>query len=209
MGYEGHSSVWRTGPGASRTLKASMALLAGPTAHVGGEVMSAGGTGSLRSQHLGDGDPGRVVRTDGHRLRQARAPLPVRAYRALDGYLGEPPGFVVADCGLKALGHGSRQPVSARVRSRLVLFGRAPHPCPGAAAANRGPDTGPPRPRRPHGGLPPTRLRGRRRGRHRPVGDRPARLVVRTPGRAGPALHPPRAVDGPRVPLRPEGTGPP
>ena len=66
--------------------------LHGPAARghdrVGGEVISAGGTGTYDINALGHGDPGRLVRPDGHRLRQARSSLRAGTRRARHGHLG-------------------------------------------------------------------------------------------------------------------------
>ena len=90
------------------------------TRDVGGDVISAGGTGTYDLQHLGERDPGRLVRADGHRLRQARPAVPAGALRCWP--------TVISVCArlrrrrLRPQGarHGPRQP--ERSTARTVWF---------------------------------------------------------------------------------------
>ena len=72
MGYEGHVVGQVDAADRERGCRASMELLAAAHADVGGDIMSAGGTGTYDAEHLGQRDPGGLVRADGHRLRPAR-----------------------------------------------------------------------------------------------------------------------------------------
>ena len=56
--------------------RSAMALLRRAHDDVGGEVTSAGGTGTYDLHRLGRRGPGRVVPADGHPLRAARPPVP-------------------------------------------------------------------------------------------------------------------------------------
>ena len=73
MGYEGHVVGRRRG-GARPDVPGPMELLVAAHEDVGGELVSAGGTGTY-CQHLGQRDPGRLVRADGLGLRPARPAL--------------------------------------------------------------------------------------------------------------------------------------
>ena len=76
MGYEGHAVV--IADRAERAAKTAEAMerLARVAETVGGDVVSAGGTGTYDLNTGRDRDPGRLVRADGRRLRQARPPVP-------------------------------------------------------------------------------------------------------------------------------------
>ena len=71
MGYEGHIVGLEDRATRAAMIEVSMAQLALAAAEVGGDVVSAGGTGTYDLNTLGDRDPGRLLRPDGHRLRQA------------------------------------------------------------------------------------------------------------------------------------------
>ena len=79
MGYEGHVvGLVDAGEREAKTARA-MELLA--TAHdlVGGDVVSAGGTGTYAINTYANRDPGRLVRAHGHRVRPTRIAVPARA----------------------------------------------------------------------------------------------------------------------------------
>ena len=108
MGYEGHAMAVEDSVTRRRVVAESMEILRTAHAEVGGEVISAGGTGSY------DCDEGATeIQAGSYALMDtayARLGLPFReALSVLATVLSVSPSYAVADCGLKALGmdHGN------------------------------------------------------------------------------------------------------
>ena len=85
---------------------------------VGGDIVSRRRHRHLRRvKHVGDRDPGGIVRAHGHRVR--RLWLPFRqALSVLATIVSVSPGFAVADCGLKAalgMDHGIPRSIGTKV----------------------------------------------------------------------------------------------
>ena len=70
---------WPTAPKRAQLTDESMAMLARAHAAVGGDDPLRRRHRHLRRQHDRDRDPGRLVRADGHRVREARHPVRARA----------------------------------------------------------------------------------------------------------------------------------
>jgi D-serine deaminase-like pyridoxal phosphate-dependent protein len=108
MGYEGHAMLVPEREKRSALVEQSMALLAAAHAEVGGEVVSAGGTGSFDCNALAT-----EIQAGSYALMDtayARLELPFReALSVLACVVSVSDRFAVADCGLKALGmdHGN------------------------------------------------------------------------------------------------------
>ena len=123
MGYEGHAVGVEDRPERLRQVEESMALLAGAHAEVGGDIVSAGGTGS-------------------YDINQVATEIQAGSYALMDtayAKLGLPfgnaltvvatvisvnrAGWAVADCGLKALGmdHGNPE-LAGELSGGLVWF---------------------------------------------------------------------------------------
>jgi D-serine deaminase-like pyridoxal phosphate-dependent protein len=107
MGYEGHAMAVEDAATRKRVVAESMEILRAAHAEVGGEVVSAGGTGSY------DCDEGATeIQAGSYALMDtayARLGLPFReALSVLATVLSVSSSYAVADCGLKALGmdHG-------------------------------------------------------------------------------------------------------
>jgi len=107
MGYEGHAMAVEDATTRRRVVAESMEILRAAHAEVGGEVISAGGTGSY------DCDEGASeIQAGSYALMDtayARLGLPFReALSVLATVLSVSSSYAVADCGLKALGmdHG-------------------------------------------------------------------------------------------------------
>ncbi len=107
MGYEGHAMAVEDTATRKRVVAESMEILRAAHAEVGGEVISAGGTGSY------DCDEGATeIQAGSYALMDtayARLGLPFReALSVLATVLSVSSSYAVADCGLKALGmdHG-------------------------------------------------------------------------------------------------------
>ena len=107
MGYEGHAMAVEDAATRGRVVAESMEILRAAHAEVGGEVISAGGTGSY------DCDEGATeIQAGSYALMDtayARLGLPFReALSVLATVLSVSASYAVADCGLKALGmdHG-------------------------------------------------------------------------------------------------------
>jgi D-serine deaminase-like pyridoxal phosphate-dependent protein len=107
MGYEGHAMAVEDTATRRRVVAESMEILRAAHAEVGGEVISAGGTGSY------DCDEGATeIQAGSYALMDtayARLGLPFReALSVLATVLSVSSSYAVADCGLKALGmdHG-------------------------------------------------------------------------------------------------------
>lgn len=116
MGYEGHAMAVPAREERARLTEASMELLARAHADVGGEVISAGGTGSFDLNPLAtEIQAGSYVLMD---TQYAKQGLPFRqALWVQARVISVSSGFAVADCGLKALGmdHGNPGIDGARV----------------------------------------------------------------------------------------------
>ena len=114
MGYEGH--VVGLEDRAARERRRPSAWSCWSRAH--GDVGRRAGLGRrhrhLRHQHLGHRDPGRLLRADGHRLRQARPAVPAGARSCSPPSSRCRPRWAVADCGLKALGMDHGNPTDRR-----------------------------------------------------------------------------------------------
>jgi D-serine deaminase-like pyridoxal phosphate-dependent protein len=116
MGYEGHAVGIPERAKRAALVAESMERLRAAHAAVGGEVVSAGGTGSFDLNQLAT-----EIQAGSYALMDtayARLALPFRsALCALARVISVSPGFAVADCGLKALGmdHGKPSIDGARV----------------------------------------------------------------------------------------------
>lgn len=109
MGYEGHAVGVEDGAERRRMVEESMAILAAAAKDVGGDIISAGGTGSFD------------INVVANEIQAGSYALMDTAYAKLDLPFGNaltvlatvisvnPAGWAVADCGLKALGmdHGN------------------------------------------------------------------------------------------------------
>ena len=108
MGYEGHAMLVEDAGKRSQLISDSMALLRAAHAEVGGDVVSAGGTGSFdRNPVATEIQAGSYALMD---TAYAKLGLPFRcALGVLARVVSVSPSFAVADCGLKALGmdHGN------------------------------------------------------------------------------------------------------
>ena len=187
MGYEGHVVGLPDRADRVRGTAEAMDLLAIARDAVGGEVVSAGGTGTYALNTLAtEIQAGSYALMDTAYASEADLPFrPTVSIVATVISVNAREGFAVADCGLKALGmdHGGPD-----VLGHVVWFCSDEHvtfsPANGAALPVVGePRRRPARPCRPHGRLPRhaahrRRSRARRHGRRR-VARRPARLVNR------------------------------
>jgi len=108
MGYEGHAMAVEDAATRRRVVAESMQMLRAAHAEVGGEVISAGGTGSYDcNEEATEIQAGSYALMD---TAYARLGLPFReALSVLSTVLTVSPSYAVADCGLKALGmdHGN------------------------------------------------------------------------------------------------------
>ncbi|HZU73812.1 MAG TPA: alanine racemase [Acidimicrobiales bacterium] len=108
MGYEGHVVGLEDESRRVEGVKASMELLVAAHAEVGGELISAGGTGTYAINTLAN-----EIQAGSYALMDtayAKLGLPFRqALSVLATVISVSPGWAVADCGLKALGmdHGN------------------------------------------------------------------------------------------------------
>jgi D-serine deaminase-like pyridoxal phosphate-dependent protein len=108
MGYEGHAMPVEDREQRARIVAASMELLLAAHADVGGEVISAGGTGSFDCNEAAT-----EIQAGSYALMDAayeRLGLPFRqALSVLATVISISPQYAVADCGLKALAmdHGN------------------------------------------------------------------------------------------------------
>jgi D-serine deaminase-like pyridoxal phosphate-dependent protein len=116
MGYEGHIMGVEARPEREEACAASMALLREAHDQVGGELISAGGTGTYDcNSFASEIQAGSYVLMD---TAYAQLGLPfVQAFWVLATVISLGDGFAVADCGLKALGmdHGNPTVEGARV----------------------------------------------------------------------------------------------
>jgi len=108
MGYEGHLMMVEDREARSRGVAESMRALARAHQQVGGEIISAGGTGSYDTNQVAT-----EIQAGSYALMDtsyAKLGLPFRsALSVLATVISVSPSFAVADCGLKALGmdHGN------------------------------------------------------------------------------------------------------
>jgi len=116
MGYEGHAMLVEDGGKRSALVSDAMALLRAAHAEVGGDVISAGGTGSFdRNPVATEIQAGSYALMD---TAYAKLGLPFRcALSVLATVISVSATYAVADCGLKALGmdHGNPAIDGARV----------------------------------------------------------------------------------------------
>jgi D-serine deaminase-like pyridoxal phosphate-dependent protein len=116
MGYEGHVMLAADRAERERRTAESMALLARAHADVGGDVVSAGGTGTFDLNAVAT-----EIQAGSYALMDtayAKLGLPFRpALSLLATVISANAGFAVADCGLKALGmdHGNPDVEGAKV----------------------------------------------------------------------------------------------
>jgi len=116
MGYEGHVMLQEDRAKQRQAVEASMALLAAAHERVGGEVISAGGTGSYDQNRLAT-----EIQAGSYALMDTayeKLGLPFRpALSLLATVVSVTPRWAVADCGLKALGmdHGDPRVAGAKV----------------------------------------------------------------------------------------------
>lgn len=115
MGYEGHAMAVEDASERAKLVAASMERLRGAHAAVGGDVVSAGGTGSFDCNDLAT-----EIQAGSYALMDAtydRSGLPFRpALCVLATVISVSPTFAVGDCGLKALSvdHGNPRIDDAR-----------------------------------------------------------------------------------------------
>ena len=116
MGYEGHAMAVEAREERARLTQASMELLERAHRDVGGDVISAGGTGSFDLNTLAtEIQAGSYTLMDGAYAKQG---LPFRqALWVQARVISVSADYAVADCGLKALGmdHGNPEIEGARV----------------------------------------------------------------------------------------------
>jgi D-serine deaminase-like pyridoxal phosphate-dependent protein len=116
MGYEGHAMPMEERAARERAVEEAMAKLAAAHADVGGEIVSAGGTGSYDLNRAAtEIQAGSYALMDTH---YARLGLPFRQALFVEAtVLSVADAFAVADCGLKALAmdHGDPELAGARV----------------------------------------------------------------------------------------------
>ncbi|MCH7708980.1 MAG: alanine racemase [Myxococcales bacterium] len=116
MGYEGHAMGVADRAQRERLVQQSMALLSRAHADVGGELISAGGTGSFDCNRLAT-----EIQAGSYALMDTaydRLGLPFRRALRLEAtVVSVSEKFAVADCGLKALGmdHGDPEIAGAKV----------------------------------------------------------------------------------------------
>jgi D-serine deaminase-like pyridoxal phosphate-dependent protein len=116
MGYEGHLMLAPDRADRAKRTAEAMALLARAHADVGGDVVSAGGTGTFDVN-----DVATEIQAGSYALMDtayAKLDLPFRpALSLLATVISANAGFAVADCGLKALGmdHGNPDVEGAKV----------------------------------------------------------------------------------------------
>ncbi len=118
MGYEGHLMLQHDAAERARGVAAAMEKLLAAHRDVGGEVVSAGGTGTYAYNRAAT-----EIQAGSYALMDtaySALELPFRpALRLLARVISVSAGYAVADCGLKALGMDHGNPVIAGAR---VLF---------------------------------------------------------------------------------------
>ena len=116
MGYEGHAVLLEDRALRARLAEESMQLLLAAHAQVGGELISAGGTGTYDCNvWANEIQAGSYLLMD---TAYAKLGLPFRqALTVLATVISVSPGYAVADCGLKSLGmdHGNPTIPAAQV----------------------------------------------------------------------------------------------
>ena len=176
MGYEGHAVGLTDREERTALVRASMELLLAAHAQVGGELVTAGGTGSYDVNHWAT-----EIQAGSYALMDTAygaLDLPFsQALEVLATVISVAPDWAVADCGLKALGmdHGNPSMKEGSVRfcsDEHVTF------APRRASARRRSRPRPPRARRPDRRLPRAPPRDRRGRRHRTLAGRPSWLVT-------------------------------
>jgi D-serine deaminase-like pyridoxal phosphate-dependent protein len=116
MGYEGHLMIVPDRADQAKRVDEAMALLARAHRDVGGDVISAGGTGSYDLNRVAT-----EIQAGSYALMDtayAKLGQPFRpALSLLATVISVSPGYAVADCGLKALGmdHGNPEIRGAKV----------------------------------------------------------------------------------------------
>jgi D-serine deaminase-like pyridoxal phosphate-dependent protein len=131
MGYEGHAVGLEDREMRASITKESMAALLGAHDEVGGELISAGGTGNFDlNTWATEIQAGSYALMD---AAYARLDLPFSpALTVLATVISVTPGHAVADCGLKALGmdHGNPEIMGGHqvwfVADEHIVFGPAP-----------------------------------------------------------------------------------
>jgi D-serine deaminase-like pyridoxal phosphate-dependent protein len=118
MGYEGHVVLLEDGAARARLAEDAMQLLLAAHARVGGELISAGGTGTYDCNvWANEIQAGSYVLMD---TAYAKLGLPFRqALSVLATVISTFAGYAVADCGLKALGMDHGNPT---ISAAQVLF---------------------------------------------------------------------------------------
>ena len=123
MGYEGHLMLAPDRADRAKRTAEAMALLARAHADVGGEVVSAGGTGTFDLNAVAT-----EIQAGSYALMDtayAKLELPFRpALSLLATVISVSPRYAVADCGLKALGMDHGNP-AIDGREGVVLLRRA------------------------------------------------------------------------------------
>jgi D-serine deaminase-like pyridoxal phosphate-dependent protein len=118
MGYEGHAMLVAERARRAELVAEAMARLHAAHAEVGGEIVSAGGTGSFDLNEVAT-----EIQAGSYALMDtayAGLGLPFRPALCVQArVISASPGFAVADCGLKALGMDHGPP---RVDAARVLF---------------------------------------------------------------------------------------
>lgn len=116
MGYEGHAALIEDRVQREKAVNDAMELLRSAHVDVGGDVISAGATGTYDCNHAAT-----EIQAGSYALMDtayAKLDLPFRAaFKVLATVISVSPDYAVADCGLKALGmdHGNPYVESARV----------------------------------------------------------------------------------------------
>ena len=175
MGYEGHIVGLEDRATRTEMIEESMAQLVHAHEQVGGEVISAGGTGTYDlNTWATEIQAGSYALMD---TAYGKLGLPfVQALSVLSTVISVSDGWTVADCGLKALGMDHGNP---SVDGAEVWFCSDEHLTfvPANAVAGGRPHPGRSGARRPHRRLSPVPARRRRRRGARTLAGRPARVV--------------------------------
>ena len=178
MGYEGHLMMVPDREEQRAQVEASMELLVAAHADVGGDIISAGGTGTFDlhdATGVNEVQAGSYAVMDTHYGTQG---LPFeQALHVIGTVISVNARLGGCRRRPQVARHGSRQPRRRR-RQGVVLLRRAPHVRSGIARAGRRPHPGRPGSRRPHDGDARAGLAHPRRRGGRPLADRPPRLVT-------------------------------
>ena len=139
MGYEGHL-MREPAEAKAAQVEASMAVLLAAREDTGGDVVSAGGTGTTTT--VGHRDPGRVLLPDGHRVPAPRPGLPPGAVPVDHRHIGQPRRLGGARRRAQGAGHGPRGPHRGRRRTcwfvsdeHITFRTRPEHPWPWATGS--------------------------------------------------------------------------